>query len=35
MNSSHTNTMLRDHGSAHRDTVPGRAARLLAGGQPR
>ena len=32
MNSSHTNTMLRDHGSAHRDTVPGRAARLLARG---
>jgi hypothetical protein len=32
MNSSHTNTMLRDHGSAHRDTVPGRAARLLVRG---
>jgi hypothetical protein len=32
MNSSHTNTMLRDHDSAHRDTVPGRAARLLARG---
>ena len=32
MNSSHANTMLRDHGSAHRDTVPGRAARLLARG---
>ena len=32
MNSSHTNTMLRDHDSARRATVPGRAARLLARG---
>ncbi len=32
MNSSNTNTMLRDHASARRDTVPGRAARLLARG---
>ncbi len=32
MNSSHTSTMLRDHDSAHRDSVPGRAARLLARG---
>ena len=35
MNSSHTNTMLRDHDSAHRDSVPGRAARLLAWGPAR
>jgi hypothetical protein len=32
MNSSHTSTMLRDHDSARRDSVPGRAARLLARG---
>ena len=32
MNSTHTNTMLRDHDSARRDTAPGRAARLLARG---
>jgi hypothetical protein len=32
VNSSHTSTMLRDHDSADRESVPGRAARLLARG---
>ena len=32
MNSSHTSTLLRGHDSARRDSVPGRAARLLARG---
>ena len=35
MNSSQTNTILRDHDSASRDGVPGRAARLLARGPAR
>jgi hypothetical protein len=35
MNSSHTSTMLRDHGSARGDSVPGRAAQLLARGPAR
>jgi hypothetical protein len=32
MNPSHTTTMLRDHHSARRDSVPARAAQLLARG---
>jgi hypothetical protein len=32
MNSSHTSTMLREHDSGRRDSVPGRAGRLLARG---
>jgi hypothetical protein len=32
MNSSHTGTMLRDHDSGRRDSVPGRAGRLVARG---
>lgn len=32
MNSSHASTLLRDHDSARRDSIPGRAARLLARG---
>jgi hypothetical protein len=35
MNSSHTSTLLRDHDSARTDSVPGRAARLLARGPAR
>lgn len=35
MNSPHTNTMLRDHDSAHRDSAPARAAQLLARGPAR
>ena len=35
MNSSQTSTILRDHDSASRDGVPGRAARLLARGPAR
>src|SRR5882757_9597603 len=35
MNSTHTNTMLRDHDSAHRDSAPARAAQLLARGPAR
>ena len=35
MNSSHTSTMLRDHDSGRRDTVPGRTGRLLARGPAR
>ncbi len=35
MNSSHTSTILRGHDSARRDSVPGRAARLLARGPAR
>ena len=35
MNSSHTSTMLRDHDAARRDSVPARAAQLLARGPAR
>ena len=35
MNSTHANTMLRDHDSAHRDSAPARAAQLLARGPAR
>lgn len=35
MNTSHASTMLRDHDSARRDSVPARAARLLARGPAR
>ena len=35
MNSSHTSTMLRDHDSARRGSVPARGARLLARGPAR
>jgi hypothetical protein len=35
MNYSHTSTMLRDHDSGRRDSVPGRAGRLLARGPAR
>ena len=35
MNSSHTSTLPREHGSAFRDSVPDRAARLLARGPAR
>jgi hypothetical protein len=35
MNSSHASTMLRDHHSARRDSVPARAAQLLARGPAR
>ena len=35
MNSSHTSTMLREHDSARRDSVPARAAQLLARGPAR
>jgi hypothetical protein len=35
MNSSHASTMLRDHDSGRRDSVPGRAGRLLARGPAR
>ena len=35
MNPSHTSTMLREHDTASRDSVPGRAARLLARGPAR
>src|SRR6202020_2365695 len=34
MNSSNTSTMLREHDSGRRDSVPGRAGRLLARGPP-
>ena len=35
MNSSHTSTMLREHDSGRRDSVPGRTRRLLARGPAR
>ena len=35
MNSTHTSTMLREHDSGRRDSVPGRAGRLLARGPAR
>ena len=35
MNSTHASTMVRDHDSGLRDSVPGRAARLLARGPAR
>src|ERR1700723_92351 len=35
MNSSHTSTMLREHDSGRRASVPGRAGRLLARGPAR
>jgi hypothetical protein len=35
MNSSHASTLPREHGSGYRDSVPGRAAQLLARGPAR